>query len=72
MEAYVTDFITDYPTYPKFMKNKMEYGKLPPKEGTMTPWEAICIDLIDPYIVTDRSDNDRILNIMACVDPATA
>ena len=37
----------------------------------MTPWETVCIDIIGPYTVTDRSGNDRILNAMAFVDPAT-
>ena len=34
----------------------------------MTPWETVCIDLIGPYTVTDRSGNDRILNAMTFVD----
>ena len=37
----------------------------------MIPWETVCIDLIGPYIVTDRSGNDRILNATTFVDPAT-
>ena len=37
----------------------------------MTPWETVCIDLIGPYTVTDRSGNDRILNAMTFVNPAT-
>ena len=37
----------------------------------MTPWETVCIDLIGPYTVTDRLGNDRILNTMTFVDPAT-
>ena len=37
----------------------------------MTPFETVCIDLIGPYTVTDRSDNDRIPNTMTFVDPVT-
>ena len=31
----------------------------------------MCIDLVGPYTVTDQKGNDRILNAMTFVDPAT-
>ena len=71
METDVSKFIKTCSTCQRFKKSKKKYGKLPPKEVTMTPWETVCIDLIGPYTVTDRSGNDRILNAMTFVDPAT-
>ena len=71
METDVSKFIKTCSTCQRFKKSKKKYGKLPPKEVTMTPWETVCIDLIGPYTVTDRSDNDRILIAMTFVDPAT-
>ena len=49
----------------------VQYDKLPFKEVTMIPWKTVCIDLIGQYTVTDKSGNDRILNAMTFVDPAT-
>ena len=71
METDVSKFTKTCPTCQRFKKSKKKYGKLPPKEVTMTPWETVCIDLVGPYTVTDRSGNDRILNAMTFVDPAT-
>ena len=71
METDVSKFIKTCSTYQRFKKSKKKYGKLPSKEVTMTPWETVCIDLIGPYTVTDRSVNDRILNTMTFVNPAT-
>ena len=33
--------------------------------------DTVCIDLVGLYTVTDQKDNDRILNAMVFVDPAT-
>ena len=71
METDVSRFTKTCPTCQRFKKSKKKYGKLPPKEVTMTPWETVCIDLVGPYTVTDRLGNDRILTAMTFVDPAT-
>ena len=46
-------------------KTKIKYGKLPPKEAEVTPWDTLCIDLIGPYTIkkqermeVTRSHND--------------
>ena len=38
---------------------------------TTIPWEIVWIDLVGPYTVTDRLNNDKILTAMTFVDPAT-
>ena len=30
-------------------RNKKQYGKLPPKEAKIIPWDTICLDLIGKY-----------------------
>ena len=40
-------------------------------KATMTPWDSVCIDLIGPYIVTDRLGNYKKLNVTIFVDTAT-
>ena len=71
METDVSKFIKTCSTCQRFKKSKKKYDNLPPKEVSMTPSETVCIDLICPYTVTDRSGNDRIVNAMTFVDPAT-
>jgi hypothetical protein len=54
----------------KRLNNK--YGKLPPKLAITHPWEAVCVDLIEPYILKGK---DRIQIDFMCVtmiDPATS
>ena len=50
-------------------QNKMETDAIV-HHGTMAPWETVWIDWIDPYTVTDKLGNDRILNAMIFVDTA--
>ena len=52
-------------------KKKKKYNKIPPKNVELIPWDIVCIDLVGPYTVTEPKDNDRILNIIIIVDPAT-
>ena len=60
------------PTCQRFKKKKKKkFGKLLPKNVELIPWDTLCIDLVDPYTVTDQKGNDRILNAMTFVDPAT-
>jgi len=35
-------------------RRKLKYGKLPAKLVIMTPWEALCIDLIGPYTLNPQ------------------
>ena len=50
---------------------KKKYGKLPPKNVELIPWDTVCIDLVGPYTVTDQKGNGIILNAMTFMDPAT-
>ena len=70
MEDEIRQFVIQCPTCQGFKKKK-KYGKLPPKNVEIIPWDAVCIDLVGPYTVTDQKGNDRILNVMTFVDPAT-
>ena len=35
-------------------RRKLKYGKLPAKLVVMTPWEALCVDLIGPYTLKGK------------------
>ena len=71
MEDQIRQFVKQCPTCERFKKQKKKYGHIPPKNVELIPWDTVCIDLIGPYTVTDQKGNDRILNAMTFVDPAT-
>ena len=56
----------------RFKKKKKKYGKLPPKNVVLIPWDTVCIDLVGPYTVTDQKGNDRNLNAMVFIGLATS
>ena len=71
MEADVTDLIKIAQSDKYSRKSKKKYGQLSPKEVTMIPCESVCIYRISLCTVTGRLSNDRMLNVMTFVDPAT-
>ena len=38
-------------------RQKLKYGKLPAKLIVMTPWEALCVDLIGPYTLKGKDSS---------------
>ena len=71
MEDDIKQYVKQCKTCQRFKKQKKTYDKLPPKTVDLTPWDTVCIDLVGPNTVTDQKGNDRILNAMTFVDPAT-
>ena len=71
MEDDIRQYVKQCKTCQRFKKQKKKYGKLPPKIVDLTSWDTVCIDLVGPYTVTDQKGNDRVLNAMTFVDPAT-
>ena len=49
-----------------------KYGKLPAKLAIITPWEALCVDLIGPY--TLKGQDGTVIDFMCVtmIDPATS
>jgi hypothetical protein len=55
-------------------KHQLKYGKIPPKDPDIIPWDVLCIDLIGPYVITvDMNGNKKeiILHCLTMIDPAT-
>ena len=71
MDKDIAAFTNACPTCQRFKKKRKKYGRLPPKDVSMIPWETVCIDLVGPYTVTDKLGKDRTLLAMTFVDPAT-
>jgi starvation-inducible DNA-binding protein len=39
-------------------RRSLKYGKLPTKLATITPWEAVCVDLIGPYTLRGKDGTE--------------
>ncbi len=67
----VHDTCTRCPTCQKAKVTNQKYGKLPPKEAEIHPWDALCVDLIGPYKIVRKQKEDLKLWCLTMIDPAT-
>jgi len=49
-----------------------KYGKLPAKLATITPWEAVCVDLIGPYMLHGKDGTEIDFMCLTMIDPASS
>ena len=56
----------------RYKKQKNKYGKLPPKEAEVVPWNLLCVDLVGPYTVTLKNNRETTLFAMTFIDTATS
>ena len=67
----VHDTCVRCPTCQKAKVTNQKYGKLPPKEAEIHPWDALCVDLIGPYKIVRKRKEDLKLWCLTMIDPAT-
>ena len=48
-----------------------KYGELPAKLAIITPWEALCVDLIGPYTLKGKDKSQIDFMCLTMIDPAT-
>ena len=53
-------------------RRRLKYGKLPPKLVVMTPWEALCVDLIGPYTLKGKDGTQIDFMCLTMIDPASS
>eukprot|EP00804_Cyclotella_cryptica_P030711 CCRYP_009130-RA/>CCRYP_009130-RA protein AED:0.41 eAED:0.41 QI:0/0/0/1/0/0/3/0/317 len=51
---------------------QLKYGKLPSKLAVTNPWEALCVDLIGPYILKGKDKTQIDFMCITMIDPATS
>jgi hypothetical protein len=54
------------------MRHSQKYGHLPPKLVKKTPWKALCVDLIVPYILKGKDGSSIDFTCFTMIDPATS
>ena len=52
-------------------RNVKKYEILSPKEAESIPWDKLCVDLIGPYKIRRKGQEDLILKAVTMMDPAT-
>ncbi len=53
-------------------RQSQKYGHLPPKLVIMTPWRALCVDLIGPYTLKGKDGSSIDFMCLTMIDPATS
>jgi hypothetical protein len=49
-----------------------KYDHVPPKVVIRTPWQALCVDLIEPYTLKGKDDTSIDFMCLTMNDPATS
>jgi hypothetical protein len=53
-------------------RNSQKYGHLPPNLVIMTPWKALCVDLIGPYTLKGKDGSSIDFMCLTMINPATS
>jgi hypothetical protein len=53
-------------------RHSQKYGHLPPKLVIMTPWKALCVDLIGPYTLRGKGGSSIAFMCLTMIGPATS
>jgi hypothetical protein len=53
-------------------RRSQKYEKLPTKIVTITPWEAVCVNLISPYMLCGRDGTEIDFMCLTMIDPASS
>jgi hypothetical protein len=53
-------------------RHSQKYGHLPPKMVIMTPWKALCVDLIGPYTLKGKDGLSIDFMYLTMINPATS
>ena len=72
MQKDVRQYIKTCDTCQRKKKQRKKYGHLPAKEAETVPWEKLCVDLIGPYTIKRKNNEEPlVLKAVTMIDPAT-
>ncbi len=60
------------PRLPDNKRRKLKYDKLPVKLIIMTPWEALCVNLIGPYTLKGKDGSQIDFMCLTMINPASS
>ncbi len=53
-------------------RHSLRYGHVPHKLVIMTPWRALCVDLVDPYTLNGKDGSSIDFMCLTMIDRATS
>ena len=53
-------------------RHGLKYGHVPPKLVMTTPWRALCVDLVGPYILKGKDGSSIDFMCLTMINPATS
>ncbi len=71
MRDHITNYVKICPLCQRTKCKQKKFGILPPKEAEATPWDKLCVDLIGPYKIRRKGQEDIICKCVTMIDPAT-
>ena len=71
MRNQITNSVISCSTCQRTKRRSKKFGHLPPKEAEAQPWDKLCIDLIGPYTIRRKGQENLICKCVTMIDPAT-
>ena len=72
MRSTVCSYVKNYRSCQVNKRRSQKYGKLPTKLVTITPWEAVCVDLSGPYMLRGKDWTEIDFMCLTMIDPASS
>jgi hypothetical protein len=72
MHTTIRRYVITCRSCPVNKRHSQKYGHLPPKLVMMTPWKALCVDLIHPYTLKGQDGSNIYFMCLTMIDPATS
>ena len=72
MRSTVRSYVKNCKSCQVNKRRSQKYGKLPTKIVTITPWEAVCVDLIGPYTLRGKDGTEIDFMCLTMIDPASS
>ena len=71
MRDHITNYVKICPLCQRNKRKQKNYGLLPPKLAESTPWDKLCVDLIGPYTIRRKGQENLVCRAVTMIDPAT-
>ena len=71
MRNQITNSVSSCLTCQRNKRRNRKFGHLPEKEAEAQPWDKMCINLIGPYAICRKSQDNLICKCVTMIDPAT-
>ena len=72
MRSTVQSYVKNCKSCQVNKRHSQKYGKLPTMIVTITPWEAVCVDLIGPYTLHGKDGTEIDFMCLTMIDRASS